>query len=310
MRGIAVRVAALDRDGLGDADLRGCLPVEEWDLDVSGSAAHLTPHRNDDMMALAHRGTEVGVVECGNEHEAVPRVDEPLPRTRSRDDQRAGTEVIDVVDIVAVTDETGADDGERFFPGGCRDGSGLRWLAKRVADLRDRRVATGEEEPPRKDETCPPGPPLPPGVGSRDVTGLAVELLGDPVVDAWRPLQPRLQIVGVVGADVGLRAVRAPGVTPVITVTPDAARDRDVRGGLGVDALGIEDPVVHVGLCLVPRLPARSQLPAGCAARDVGIVDITAHLPVPAGHRHAFACPHADLGDVRGGENQSADEHG
>ena len=187
---------------------------------------------------------------------------------------------------------------------------GCERLAKGVADLRDGRVATGEEEPPRKDETGPAGPPLPPGVGSRDVTGLAVELLGDPVVDAWRPLQPRLQIVGVIGADVGPRAVRAPGVEPVITVTPDAARDRDVRGGLGVDALGVEGPAVHVGLCLVPRLPTRSQLPARCAARDVGVVDITAHLTVPAGHRHAFASPHADLGDVRGGEDQSADEHG
>jgi hypothetical protein len=43
MRGIAVRVAALNRDRPGDEDLHGRLPVEEWDLDVSGSAAHLTP---------------------------------------------------------------------------------------------------------------------------------------------------------------------------------------------------------------------------------------------------------------------------
>jgi hypothetical protein len=119
----------------------------------------------------------------------------------------------------------------------------------------------------------------------------------------------RRALAGVIGADVGPRAVRAPGVAPVITVTPDAARDRDVRGGPGVDAPRVDDPGVHVGLCLVPRIPARSQLPAGCTARGMGVVDMTAHLTVPAGHRHAFASPHGDFGDVRGREDQSADEH-
>ena len=197
MRGIAVRVTTLDRDGLTDEDLGGGLPIQEWDLDISGSTAHLTSDRNDDVVAFAHRGTEVGVVEGRNEHEAVTRVDEPLPRTGSRDDERAGAEVVDVVDIVAVVDEARTGDGERLIPGGCGDGDGLRRLAEGVADQRDRGVATGEEVPPRKDETCPPGPPVPPGVGSRDIAGLAAELLGDPVVDARRPFQPRLQVVGV-----------------------------------------------------------------------------------------------------------------
>ena len=142
----------------------------------------------------------------GNEHEAVPRVDEPIPRTGSGDDERAGAEVVDVVDIVAVADEAGADDGERFFPGGCGDGDraagagrGRRGSARR--SRRDRRGGS----PRGRTRRVRPGPPLPPGVGGRHVTGLAAELLGDPVVDAWRPLQPRLKVVGIVGADVGPR---------------------------------------------------------------------------------------------------------
>ena len=72
MRRIPAREITLDPGGFGDEDLRGRVPVQGRDLDISGPEARLTAHGDHDVVALSERGTQVGVIEVGDEHQATP----------------------------------------------------------------------------------------------------------------------------------------------------------------------------------------------------------------------------------------------
>ena len=142
MPGIAPRDVTSDPSGVIDERLRRLLAIEKRDHDVPLGMPRVAAHGDHHVVSLAPRRRDVGVVEVRDEHEAVSRVDEPVPRAGCRDDDRAGTQG---VDIAAVADEkAGADDGQRLLPGGRDDGERQRGLDKGVPDLGDDLVAAGE----------------------------------------------------------------------------------------------------------------------------------------------------------------------
>lgn len=61
---------------------------------------------------------DVGVIEARDQHERAVRVDEPVPRAGRRDDDRTSAQL---VDLVAITEQAGADDRERLLAGGRDD---------------------------------------------------------------------------------------------------------------------------------------------------------------------------------------------
>lgn len=307
VRGAAVRDVPGDPGGLVKDRLRRRRAIEKRDHDVPFVVPRVTAQRDQDMVALAQRGRDVRVVEVRDQYQGIVRVDEPVPRAGRGDDDRAGTQL---VDLVAVAQEAGAGDGERLFPGGRDDGDRPRRLAQGASDPGDHAVATGEEERARKDDTGLADPPVPPRVGRLDVARLPAELLGDPEVDAGRAPQPRNEVVGVEGADAGPRLLLASGLEPVVPVPPQPAGYRDERRRPRVEAQRVLGPAADVGLSLLPRVLAGTQLPARGPERDVGIGDVGPDDPVPARQERALARAHRDLADRRGGQDEPADQDG
>jgi hypothetical protein len=306
VRGAAVGDVPGDPGGLVEDRLCRRRAIEQRDHDVPLRVPSITAQRDHDMVSLAQRARDVGVVEVRDQHEGVVRVDEPVPRAGRGDDDRAGAQL---VDLIAVAEKAGAQNGERLLPGRRDDRDRPRALADSVADLGDHGVATGEKEPAGKNDAGLADPPVPPRVGRPDVARIPAELLRNPVMHAGRALQPGDEVIGVVCTDASPGAVLAPGPEPVVTLPPQAARHRDERGRLRVEAERVRGPAVHVGLGLGSRTFAGAQLPPGGSERDMGVRDVGPDDPVPAGQERTFARAHRDLGDRRGGQDEPADQH-
>jgi hypothetical protein len=127
-------------------------------------------------------------------------------------------------------------------------------------------------------------------------------------VNTGRPLQPCLKVIGIVGTDIGPRPRRTPVIAPVIAARPAPARHRDVSSGRRVNAQRSTGPALEIGLGLGPYPLLGAQLPGGDATGNVRVIDVAADQPVPPGEQHALTCPHRDLGDRRGSEDQPADQ--
>ena len=118
MRRVPVCDVSAERRSL-DERLRGLLAIKGRNLHHETPGANIVGDRDDDAMTPAQRNGNVGILEGGDEHERQVRVDQPIPGARARDDQRSRAEVID---LLALVDEAGADNCEGLVSGRSHDG--------------------------------------------------------------------------------------------------------------------------------------------------------------------------------------------
>lgn len=214
---------------------------------------------DDHTMPLAQCDGDVRILEGRDQHERGVRIDKAIPGTRARDDQSSRSQV---VHLLAFAEQGGTDNRQGLIPRRSDDGDDLRRLRHRLEQRGRGAVPTSQQEGRGKDRVSLAGPRLPPPIWSRDIARLSPQQLGDPHVDAGCTLEPRFEIVSVVGTDIGPRAVVVACGPPVVSFTPDTRSHKDEGGGRGVRPLGIIASVLVVRLGLGPWVLARSHLPA------------------------------------------------
>jgi hypothetical protein len=171
-----------------------------------------TAGREDDMMAGSESRRDIGIIEIGHQNEPVPGIDGPRPGRRTGHDQGPGTQH---TARLAAAQQAGAGHREGFFPPR-RDYGDHRAGAGQAAGHRfDDAVAASQHESLRQSRLGPPGPSGPPCVRRCHIAWIAAQPLRNPVMDAWRGLQPGLQIRGAVRADVSPGIVFAAVIAPL-----------------------------------------------------------------------------------------------